>query len=338
MLFSSIYSAIAEDYEELRNALDRLNLNNSSLVYQPDDSTRLGFGFRCGFLGLLHIGETKSRQKTYEAARKSRNSTGGILSDFKGGLIMLEGIHLTKDFGNVVAVKDLNLKVEKELFVFLGPNGAGKTTTIKMMTGLLKPTTGTVKIHGYDLHQQAIEAKRFIGLVPETPFLYQKLTGREFLTFMADLYRIDRAVSSKRLNDLIELFDLVDKADDMIESYSHGMQRKCAIGGALIHDPKVLFLDEPTVGLDPKSARNLKDVLVGLVERGVTVFMSTHILEIAESMCDRVGIIHKGELIACGKIEDLKKKFRKKDHSLEDIFLELTEGKETKQVLKYLDS
>jgi len=251
---------------------------------------------------------------------------------------MLEATHLTKDFGNVVAVKDLNLKVGKELFVFLGPNGAGKTTTIKMMTGLLKPTTGSVKIYDYDLHQQPTEAKRLMGLVPETPFLYQKLTGREFMYFMADLYQIDRAVSSKRLNDLIELFDLSNEADDMIQSYSHGMKRKIAIGGALIHDPKVLFLDEPTIGLDPKSARNLKDVLVGLVERGVTVFMSTHILEIAENMCDRVGIIHKGELIACGNIEELRKQFQKKDYSLEDIFLDLTEGKETKQVLKYLDT
>ncbi|MBN1348518.1 ABC transporter ATP-binding protein [candidate division KSB1 bacterium] len=250
---------------------------------------------------------------------------------------MLKTTNLTKDFGNIVAVNNLNLKIEKELFVFLGPNGAGKTTTIKMMTGLLRPTAGSVKIFDYDLHKQPVEAKRLIGLVPETPYLYGKLTAREFMYFMADLYKIDRRISSKRLSDLIDLFDLGSYANNMIQTYSHGMQRKCSIAGALIHDPQVLFLDEPTVGLDPKSARNLKSILSELVKRGVTIFMSTHILEIAENMCDRIGIIHEGELIACGKIEELRTRLKKENQSLEDIFLELTEGNVTEQVLRYLD-
>jgi len=249
---------------------------------------------------------------------------------------MIVAEELSKRFGTTVAVDGLSLTVDSELFVFLGPNGAGKTTSIKMMTGLLKPDRGRVSINGFDMATQPLEAKSCIGLVPEHPYLYPKLTGREFLFFMADLYRVPRDAAVRRFENLTELFDLGPHIDRLTETYSHGTKQKLALSGALIHDPKVLFLDEPTVGLDPKSARNLKNLLKGLVQRGVTVFMSTHILEIAESMCDRVGIIDKGRLIALGTMAELRQRSSRRQ-SLEDIFLELTGGDEYREVLKYLE-
>lgn len=250
---------------------------------------------------------------------------------------MIEAIHLTKKYESLIAVDDLNLQIGEELFVFLGPNGAGKTTTIKMMTGLVRPTSGTVRIQGFDLLEQPIEAKKLFGLVPDTPVLYDKLSLREFLQFIANLYEVDQPTFQRRFSSLIELFDLESRVDDLIQEFSHGMRQKAILAAALIHDPKVLFLDEPTVGLDPKSARNLKDLLRGLVTKGTTVFMSTHILEIAEVMCDRVAIIDKGKIIACGTMEELRLQSRQKDKSLEEIFLELTGGSEYDEVLKYLE-
>lgn len=250
---------------------------------------------------------------------------------------MLETRNLTKKYENLTAVKDLNLSVSDELFVFLGPNGAGKTTTIKMMSGLLRPTSGTVKIGQFDIWQQPVAAKRLLGLVPDTPFLYEKLSGREFLQFMADIYQVDRTTTRKRIEKLLALFDLESQANELIQNYSLGMKRKCALGGALIHDPRLLILDEPTSGLDPKSARNIKEVLRELVKRGVTIFMSTHILEIAENMCDRIGIIHEGQLVACGSMSELRNQAKNADQSLEEIFLSLTGGAETSEILKYLE-
>ena len=250
---------------------------------------------------------------------------------------MIEAINLTKNYDGLSAVDNLNLQVNNELFVFLGPNGAGKTTTIKMMTGLLKPSSGTVKLIDFDIQHQSLEAKRVFGLVPDTPVLYEKLTAREFINFMGNLYGIEQNIFQKRFNNLIELFDLKDRVDDLIQSFSHGMKQKCALASALIHDPQILFLDEPTAGLDPKSAKNLKDLLRGLVKHGTTVFMSTHILEIAETMCDRVGIINRGKLIACGTMDELRKLSQQQDQTLEEIFLELTGGDEYGDVLKYLE-
>lgn len=250
---------------------------------------------------------------------------------------MIETVHLTKKYDGLLAVDDLNLQVDKELFVFLGPNGAGKTTTIKMMTGLLKPTSGTVKIAGYDLLDQPLEAKKLLGLVPDTPVLYEKLTLKEFLQFIANLYKVDNSTFKRRFTNLIELFDLDGRTGDLIQDFSHGMKQKAILAAALIHDPEVLLLDEPTVGLDPKSARNLKDLLRGLVQQGTTVFMSTHILEIAEAMCDRVAIIDKGKLIACGTMQELRLQSKLQQKSLEEIFLELTGGSEYDEVLKYLE-
>ena len=246
--------------------------------------------------------------------------------------------NVSKSFANLKAVDDLVLEVPKgEVFCFLGPNGAGKTTTIKMMTGLLKPSSGTVELLGFNIQTQPLAAKKVTGLVPDTPALYEKLTAREFILFMGNLYGVARNTLHKRLNNLIELFDLEERVDDLIQSFSHGMKQKCALAAALIHDPQILFLDEPTAGLDPKSAKNLKDLLRGLVKQGATVFMSTHILEIAETMCDRIGIINQGKLIACGTMDELRKLSQQQDQTLEDIFLELTGGDKYDDVLKYLE-
>src|SRR5579862_1131495 len=241
-------------------------------------------------------------------------------------MIVCEG--LTKKFGDLTAVDDMNLSVAAgELFGFLGPNGAGKTTAIKMLIGLLRPTSGRCLIGGYDVHEQPLLARALLGYVPDNPFLYEKLTGREFLDFMADLYSVVHADRAGRIEDLMRLFELQDKGDDLIQGYSRGMRQKIALAGALIHNPKVIFLDEPTVGLDPKSARLMKDILRKLCDEGATVFVSTHILEIAERMCDRFAIINKGNIVATGTMEELRSQGASElgsTRTLEDIFLELT--------------
>ncbi len=237
----------------------------------------------------------------------------------------IECIGLTKRYGALTALDGLDLAVyEGELFGFLGPNGAGKTTTIKLLTGLLRPTAGSARVHGISVQERPLDVKRIIGYVPDNPFLYEKLTGWEFLSFMADLYSMPLAGRAERMEELLSTFDLADKRDQLIQGYSRGMRQKIALAGALIHDPKVVFLDEPTVGLDPKSARLMKDVLRSLCQAGGTVFVSTHILDVAERMCDRFGIINRGKLIATGTMEDLRSQAAGGGSSLEDIFLELT--------------
>ena len=206
---------------------------------------------------------------------------------------LIQTQHLTKNYGNKPAVKDVSFEVSAgEVFGFLGPNGAGKTTTIKMIVGLLQPSEGLVKVAGYDVNTQPLLAKAASGYVPDTPNLYAKLSGRELLRFVGSLYNLDRAQAERRLEELLRMFDLAAAGDDTIDSYSHGMQQKTALAAALMHDPKVLVLDEPTVGLDPKSARLIKDILRQMAARGAAIFLSTHILEIAERMCDRIGIIN----------------------------------------------
>ncbi len=250
-------------------------------------------------------------------------------------MLQVEQIH--KAFGDRVAVEELSLRIENELFVFLGPNGAGKTTTIKMMTGLLHPDQGRVLIDGIDLAADPIGAKRLFGLVQESPVLYEKLSAREFVHFMARLYQVPAEDAARRAGRLFEMFEINDRADELIEEFSHGMKQKVALAGALVHEPRVLFLDEPTVGLDPKAARNLKDLLRGMVERGTTVFMSTHILEVAERMCDRAGIIHQGRLIALGTMDELRKNSATEKASLEEIFLQLTASEVGTDVNRFLE-
>lgn len=245
----------------------------------------------------------------------------------------IELTELSKLYRKQEAVHSIDLSVNKgELFGFLGPNGAGKTTTIKMMTGLLEPTKGTVKIGGSDIWKDPITAKKMIAYVPDQLNLYPKLTGWDFLHFTASVFQLEKAAYEQKAKELLHIFNLTDRADDLIESYSHGMKQKIAICGALVHNPDVLFLDEPTVGLDPKSARNLKKLLRELCDQGMTVFITTHILEIAEQLCDRIGIILDGSIVALGSMDELRKQEGSADRSLEDIFLELT-GDEDQQAL-----
>lgn len=252
-------------------------------------------------------------------------------------MLAIETNQLTKKYGNLVAVSELSLQVEfGEIFVFLGANGAGKTTTIKMLTGLLLPSAGSANIAGLDVVKSSFEVKKIIGYLPDEPFLYNKLTGREFLEFIADIRGIQK--KKDKIDKFLELFELEQFADDLIESYSLGMKKKIAIGSALLHDPKVLFLDEPTGGLDPKSAKTMKDLLTDIRQRGTAVFMTTHILEIAERMCDRVGIIDRGKLISIGTMDELRQEVQSGSGSLEDIFLELTGKTEEQEIARFLDN
>lgn len=239
---------------------------------------------------------------------------------------MIEAVGLTKRYGaGPTAVDNLTLSVAAgELFGFLGENGAGKTTTIRMLTGLIPPSAGAARIGGHDLRGEPLAAKRLLGYIPDNPFLYDRLTGREFLDFIGDLYAVPRGpVRAARAVDLLALFDLEGKADTPIGGYSRGMRQKIALAAALLHEPRALFLDEPTVGLDPKSTRRLQDVLRAVAARGVAVFLSTHVLEVAAGLCDRVGVLHRGRLAALGTPGELTEGGRR---TLEEVFLSLTGG------------
>ncbi len=239
-------------------------------------------------------------------------------------MIDLQGV--TKTYGPKVAVADLTLRVPAgELFALLGPNGAGKTTTLKMLCGLLFPTAGTVSVGGFDLRTQGDQARRLISYVPDQPYLYDKLTGREFLRFTCDLYGMDRTYAADRIATVIDLFELADFVDDLTERYSHGMRQRTVFAAALAHEPRLLIADEPTVGLDPRSIRKLKTLLRQLADGGVTVLLSTHTLDIAQELADRIGIIDHGRLLALGTMTDLRKQAAR-DGSLEDLFLTITEG------------
>jgi ABC-2 type transport system ATP-binding protein len=251
---------------------------------------------------------------------------------------LIEADHLIKRYGDKVAVDDVSFSVRGgEIFGFLGPNGAGKTTTIKMIVGLLKPSAGYARVAGFDVERQPLQAKASNGFVPDEPNLYSKLSARELMRFVGDLYGMPSELVERRAEELLRLFDLTEAADDMTDSYSHGMQQKTSLAAALIHDPRVLILDEPTVGLDPKSARLIKDILRQIANRGAAVMLSTHILEIAERMCDRIGIINKGRLVAVGTLDELRGMGAgESGASLEDIFLELTGGAEYAEIAEVL--
>ena len=240
---------------------------------------------------------------------------------------MIRLTNLTKRYGSFTAVDGIDLQVPAgELFGFLGPNGAGKTTTLRMIAGILKPTSGVVEIGGDNLERKPRKAKTRMGFIPDRPFVYDKLTGAEFLRFVAALYGQEGPVIERRMDELLRLFDLAPWKDELTESYSHGMRQKLIISSALIHQPEVIVVDEPMVGLDPKSARLLKDLFKEFTHRGGTILMSTHTLEVAEDMCDRIGIIQGGKIVACGTMTELRHQFAAGDASLEDLFLRLTGG------------
>ena len=239
---------------------------------------------------------------------------------------MIDLKNLTKRYSDLTAVSNLNLLVPKgEIFGFIGPNGAGKTTTINMMGGILSPTSGTVTICGIDMEKNPEEAKKKIGYIPDRPYLYEKLTGMEFLRFTADLYGVDEDLFIKRSKELLGMFFLKDWSDDLIESYSHGMKQRLVMSAALLHDPDVIIVDEPMVGLDPVAIKMVKDLFQHLASKGVAIFMSTHTLQVAEDICDRIGIIHKGLLIATGTAEELKRNIHAAEANLEHVFIRLTE-------------
>ena len=238
---------------------------------------------------------------------------------------MIELKNLTKKYGHFQAVRKLNLTVKKgEVFGFIGPNGAGKTTTIKMMGGILAPTAGTVTIAGISMQTEPEKAKRKIGFIPDRPYLYEKLTGMEFLRFTADLYGVSKEEFQVTAHKILENFSLANWADELVESYSHGMKQRLIMSAALLHNPEVIIVDEPMVGLDPAAIIMVKNLFRTLAEQGVTIFMSTHTLKVAEDMCDRIGVIHKGSLIAMGTTTELQRTANVSETDLERVFLNLT--------------
>jgi len=237
---------------------------------------------------------------------------------------MIELRELTKDYGTTIAVNCLSLHVNPgEIYGFIGPNGAGKTTTIRMMGGIIEPTSGSICIAGLDMKKDPVQAKKIIGFVPDRPFLYEKLTGMEFLKFISDLYHVDSRIMPGLAQELLMKFSLWDWADEIIEAYSHGMKQRLIIAAALLHHPKILVIDEPMVGLDPAGVRMVKDILKDLSAQNVTIFVSTHTLSIAEDLCDRIGVIHKGTLLAQGTMEELNIAAQTGEAGLEEVFLTL---------------
>jgi ABC-2 type transport system ATP-binding protein len=241
---------------------------------------------------------------------------------------MIEFDHVTRTYGPKPAVTDLSLSIPRgELFALLGPNGAGKTTTIKMLVGLLRPSRGAVRICGHDLVKQSRNAHLHTGYVPDEPTLYDKLTGREFLWFIADMFGMPRHLAEQKIGREVDHFELAEFADDLTESYSLGMKQRLVFAAALLHDPDVLVLDEPMVGLDPRSVRIVKDLLRAKTEEGMTVFMSTHTLVMAEEMADRVGIMVRGQLRFLGTVAELRQQMAVETMSLEHLYLELTNAR-----------
>ncbi len=240
---------------------------------------------------------------------------------------MIRLTHLSKNYGRLAAVDSLNLEVPGgQIFGFLGPNGAGKTTTIRMIMGVLKPTSGQVFLDGHDMAQEPEKAKAIAGFIPDRPFLYEKLSGCEFLEFVGKLHGLEQPRLAQKIAELLDHLELTSWKDELIDSYSHGMKQRLVVCAALLHEPKILVVDEPMVGMDPKGARTLKDIFRTWAARGTAVFLSTHSLSMAEEVCHRIGIIHKGRLIACGTIDALHKQAQTDEGNLESVFLELTHG------------
>jgi len=240
---------------------------------------------------------------------------------------MIELINVTKSYnGKTNAVEDLNLTINSgEIFGFLGPNGAGKSTTIKMIMGIIKNDGGCIKVDDIDINEKPLDAKKKIGYVPDSPDMFLRLKGIEYLNFMSDIYDVETSTRQKRIEELSKYFDMESALSDKIQSYSHGMRQKIIVMGALIHDPSVWILDEPLTGLDPKAAYNLKEMMRKHADSGKTVFFSTHVLEVAEKVCDRIAIINKGKILFCGTIAEMKDSLKEQGSSLEKMFLELVE-------------
>jgi ABC-2 type transport system ATP-binding protein len=238
---------------------------------------------------------------------------------------MIEFRNVSRNYGRKIAVANLELVVPAgEIFAFLGPNGAGKTTSIKMLVGLLRPSVGEVRVCGFDVVTECRQANSRVGFIPDEPYLYDKLTGREFLNFIAGMYGLDGRTGNERMAREIARFELDDFVDDLCESYSHGMKQRVALAAALLHDPDVLVLDEPTVGLDPRTIRLVKDLLRARVAAGTTIFMSTHSLSLAEELADRVGIVDRGRLKCVGTLDELQSQSDAGRLTLEQLFLKLT--------------
>ncbi len=239
---------------------------------------------------------------------------------------MLKLNSLTKRFGNFTAVDNISLELNKgELFGFLGPNGAGKTTTIKMITGLIKPSAGKIDINGFDLAAETIEAKSIIGYIPDQPFIYDRLTGKEFLFFSGSLYGIEKNTLKERIDNVIDQLKIGSWINKNTEDYSQGMKQRIVIASAFLHEPDLILVDEPMIGLDPQSAHIIKNVFKKYTDNGKTIFMSTHSLHVVEEICGRVGIINKGKMIFDDSIAELLKLKNEKDRNLEELFIELTE-------------
>lgn len=240
---------------------------------------------------------------------------------------MIRTENLSKHFGEKIAVDTLDLDIQAgTFFCFLGPNGAGKTTTIKMLTGLLSPSSGRAVLAGNDIQLDPVATKRCLGYVPDHPFLYDKLTGREFMRFVAGLYRLSEAEYRDRSEELLHLFEIAHVADQLVEDYSHGMRQKLSFASCFVHHPEIVIVDEPWVGLDPKNIRFVKNYLKEKTRsEGLTVFMSTHTLSIAEEIADTIGIIHRGRLLHLGTVDEIKA-LSEAPGSLEDVFLTLTQS------------
>jgi ABC-2 type transport system ATP-binding protein len=244
---------------------------------------------------------------------------------------------VTKRYNEIVAVNKLNLTISTgEIFGLLGPNGSGKSTTLKMLLGLVQPTAGSVNVLGLDVQKQPVEVKRLVGYVPESPNIYEFLTGIEYLDFIADIYSVPTAEKKQRITEYLKALQLEGREGDMINSYSDGMKKKISLISAFIHKPKLLILDEPLNALDPRSARIVKDFLQELKTQGVTTIMSTHVLEIAEAICDRIGIMYQGQLLALGNMEDLRQRASLPGSGLEDVFLRLTGTEDLRAVVEEL--
>jgi len=234
---------------------------------------------------------------------------------------------LVKQYGGFTAVDGVTLDVQPgQIHGFLGPNGAGKTTTIRMIAGLLKPTAGRIVVNGYDLMIEPEQAKASLGFVPDRPFIYEKLTAGEFLRFHGGLYGMDGGTMEARISEMLDLFELARWRDELVESFSHGMKQRLVMSAAFMHRPRAVLVDEPMVGLDPRGARLIKDVFRRMADRGVAILMSTHTLEVAQEVCDRVSIILKGRIIASGTVDEVRRLSGNADEQLTAVFLKLTGG------------